>query len=234
MFSSSILKKCPLCSRLSSGLKAFLCRLIGNRVNCRCINQRTSKDVKRVNKINAAAPGCACEKHRMSKHSPRTVEESEQLARFVFSPMHVNRKTGEIMPSIFSHVHEKGCSIQRDSVAGTNEIGKFVESFLSNKSDRAWVGVLTSPCQNVRGIRVETDARGVCVYDTAEPGNPAHAEMCQTQYVIGDADRLELRNKLLAAFGDGVVIKPQEYRTGTVLAALPQELRARPLPHRAK
>lgn len=168
----------------------------------------------------------------MSKHSPCTVLASEQLARFVFSPMHVNKKTGQIKPSIFSHVHEKGCSIQRDSVAGTNEIGKFVTSFLSERSDRAWVGVLTGPCQNVRAIKVaETDDRGVCVYDTAEPRNPAHAEMCQTQYVVDEADRVELRKKLFEAFGGGVVIEPLQYRAGAVWAALSQELEARPESH---
>lgn len=168
----------------------------------------------------------------MSKHSPGTVVGSEQLARFVFSPMHVRKRSGDIMPSIFSHTRSRGCSIQRDSVAGTDEIVAFVKSFLKKKNDRTWIGVLSCPCQNVRDIKVaESDERAFCVYDTAELGNPAHAEVCQTQYVIEEADGPELRKKLFEAFGDGIVIKPLQYRSGAVLAALPQELQARPNPH---
>lgn len=228
MLSNSILKECPLCSRLSSRFKDLLCRLFGRRVDCRGINQRTRGNKQRVDAINAAAPDCACEKYRMSEHSPSTVANTEVLARFVFSPMHIHKKTGDILPSVFSHVHTVGCSIQRDSIAKTDEIVAFVKSFLDARDDRAWIGVLAGKCQDVRGISADESCdRAVCVFDTAEPENPAHGEMCQTNYIVEEADKLELRRNLFGAFGNGVVIQPSQYRDGAAWDQLPQHLQAR-------
>lgn len=223
-----MLKKCPLCSRLSSGLKGLLYRLIGRSIDCCGINQRTRDDKRRVDAINTAAPGCACEKFRMSKHSPYPVAESETLARFVFSPMHINKKTGAVLPSVFSHVQTVGCSIQRDSIAKFDEIVTFVRNFLAARDDRTWIGVLSGQCQKVRDIKAgESGDRAVCIFDTAEPENPAHAELCQTHYIIDEADQLELRRKLFVAFGDGLVIQPSQYRNGAAWAQLPQQLQVR-------
>lgn len=177
--------------------------------------------------INAAAPGCACEKYRMSEHSPHPVANSEILARFIFSPMHIDKK-GKLKPSVFSHVHSKGCSIQRDSVAKTDEMVAFVKQFLGSRHDFVWIGVLSGQCHNIRSIKVgETDNRSVCAYDTANPENTAHGELCQTQYVIEEADPGELRHDLFEAFGKGVVIQPHQYREGIVWEQLPQHLQAR-------
>lgn len=230
MSSSSIRKECPLCSRFSSGFKTLFRRLVGRDLNCRAINHASIEDDRRVTRIDAAAPDCACEKEKMSEYSPGTISMSERLARFVFSPMHVDRKTGNIKPSIFSHVHTKGCSIQRDSVAQPDEIDAFITKFLSAADNRIWVGVLLGQCKSVRNIKAaESDQRAVCVYDTAEKSNPAHGELCQTQYVVEEADRLELRRWLFAAFGDGIVVQPAQYRDGAVWISLPQHLKSRKL-----
>lgn len=105
----------------------------------------------------------------------------------------------------------------------------FVTSFLDAQDGRAWVGVLSGKCRDVRSIRPdETDDRAVCVFDTAEPENPAHGELCQTHYIVEEADRVELRRKLYVAFGDGTVIKPSQYRNGTAWGQLPRHLQDRP------
>lgn len=208
-------------SRFSSRLKGFLYRLIGRSIDCCSLNQRTQGDKHRVNAINKAAPGCACEKFRMSKYSPCPVADSETLSRFVFSPLHV-RKNGKLKPSIFSHVHERGCSIQRDSVAETSEIATFIKKFLTKNTRYSWIGVLYGQCRAVRHVKINgVDDRAVCVYDTAESGNPAHGELCQA-YSMDEADKVELRRKLLFAFGDGIVIQPAQYRNGAVRNQLPQ------------
>lgn len=228
MSSNSILKTCPLCSRLSSGLKGLLYRLIGRSVDCRGINQRTPHNERRVAAINAAAPGCVCENYRMSKHSPCPVANSETLTRFIFSPIHINKKTGAVKSSFFSHVHSKGCSIQRDSVARTDEIVTFVKGFLSTRDDFVWIGVLSGLCRNVRDIKAgESNDRAVCVFDTANLGNPAHGELFQTHYIIEESDQLELRRNLFVAFDSEVVIQPSQYRNGAVWAQLPQHLQDR-------
>lgn len=163
----------------------------------------------------------------MSKHSACPVCESETLARFVFLPIHINERTGQLKPSCFSHVHSKGCSIQRDSVARLDELLTFVETFLGRKDEYVWRGVLCGGCRDVRSIKAIEGHRAVCVYDTAEPENPAHGELCQTHYIIEEADQLELKRNLFAAFGDGSIIQPSEYRNGAVWQQLPQHLRAR-------
>ena len=65
----------------------------------------------------------------MSAHSPGVVDTSEVLARFVFSPIQIDRK-GKVKPNSFSHVHSKGCSIQRDSAVNDTEILALVENIL--------------------------------------------------------------------------------------------------------
>lgn len=68
-----------------------------------------------------------------------------------------------------------------------------------------------------------TANRSVCVFDTAERTNPAHAELFQTQYVIDEADQLELRRGLIASFSD--CFTPSDFRSGAVLTGLSPELR---------
>ena len=220
-------QKCPLCSRFSSGLKKFLSRFFGFGIDCQDIERRTHKSgEQRVAEVNAAAPDCACEKHPMSKYSPHPVENSETLARFIW-PMFVDKK-GKVKPNVFSHVYSKGCSIQRDSVAENGELLAFVKQFLTQNGKQAWKGVIYGQCGNIRSISADNPGRReVCVYDTAKLKNPAHGELFQSQYVIDEADRIELREKLFTAFGNGNMISPLQYRDGAVWNNLPHTLQAR-------
>ncbi len=164
----------------------------------------------------------------MSRHSPCAVENSEILARFVFSPIHIHHKTGNVKPSIFSHVFSVGCSIQRDSVATNKELISFANDFLGGDDKRSWRGVLLAECHELRSIKVENSLnRAVCVYDTAEQENPAHGEIGQTHHIINEADVVELRHALFTAFGNGAVIPPFQYRNGKVWDNLAQHFQAR-------
>jgi len=160
----------------------------------------------------------------MSKFSPGVVQADETLARFVFSPLHVGNN-GVMKPSVFSHVATKGCSIQRDTLATTDELIAFVTEFLTKGQRQAWYGVLISSCRSTRAIKLrEITERVVCVFDTAEAKYPAHAEICQTHH-IKEADGPELRKELFAAFGNGVAVKPANYRAGIVWNGLSSALR---------
>lgn len=155
----------------------------------------------------------------MSVHSPHRVENSEMLAMFVFSPIQINKK-GKLKPGIFDHVYGNGRSIQRDSIAKTEEILKFVKQMLGRRDDLIWKGLLLAKCHAIRSIMIEgTSKQAVCVYDTAEKDNPAHGEVCQSQYVVDEADRIELRSELWAAFGDEI-ISPMQYRNGMIWSNL--------------
>lgn len=199
---------------------------MGIKVDCQGVNQRTldSKE-QRVSEINAAAPDCSCEKYRMSKHSPGVVDNFEILARFIFSPIQFDKKKGKVTPAAFSHVYSKGCSIQRESIAQNDHVLLQVQQRLNSGDNFVWKGVLLAQCHDIRRILVGDTHRAVCVYDTADPENSTHAELCQTQYVIDEADKVELRGTLFFAFGD--LISPLQYRDGAVWDDLPQSLQIR-------
>jgi len=163
----------------------------------------------------------------MSEYSPTPIRDTERLTRFVFSPIHIG-KSGKVKSSVFSHVTEKGCSIQRDSIATNDEMVAFVTSFLAGKEDRSWVGVLSAKTGTIRSLKVgETAHRAICAYDTGNENNPAHGELCQSQYVIEEADRNELRANLFFSFGEGAIIAPKQYRNADIWNCLPAGLQLR-------
>lgn len=210
-------RTCRLCSKLSSALEWL--KNIFTRAGRKClrINASTNKGAKdRVKQFNARCPDCICENFRTSKHSPERVSNSEQLSRFVFSPIHVGKKG--ILPSVFSHTFTVGCSIQRETIVSEHELVYFVKEFLAGKTDRSWHGVLTADSKAVRGYTIDnTGRRAFCIYDTAEQYNRAHGEIHQAQYEIDEADKIELRSKLFEAFNGGIPTTPAAYRAGSIL-----------------
>ena len=187
---------------------------------CRQVNKRSSEGEQRVAVVNTECPDCICEQHKMSKHSPGFVSDEEKLTRFVFDPVHLKRNGG-IKPSIFSHVSTYGCSIQRESIVLDNELIQFLRNFLNKNPRQSWHGILTGECSSLRKVLVDSSGqRALCIYDTAEEDNPAHAEIHQSQYVVDEAGPAELRAKLFEIFNNGENTTPSEYRSGTVLAKL--------------
>jgi hypothetical protein len=140
--------------------------------------------------------------------------------------MHVTKK-GELKPSLFSHVLNKGCSVQRDSIASDREIRRFVRGFLGKKRDRVWLGTVSAKVADLRKILApDAVSRALCIYDTAEWRNPAHAEMCRTRHIVEEADEPELRGHLLKAFGGGTVLAREKCRDGSILAKVRNLMRA--------
>jgi hypothetical protein len=146
--------------------------------------------------------------------------------------MHVDRTGICVKPNFFSHVHRKGCSLQRESRATDTELIRFVDNFFATNTtaDAAWYGVLSANCNTVRSIRAPSspDDRATCVYDTGEPENPAHAEIFQTTH-IKEADELELRKDLLmSVFQNGLFTKREEYRGGAIWQGVSEPARVPP------
>jgi len=221
-------QKCRLCSLLFSKLRQLLRLAFGNGIVCRCIHRSSYDSDDRIQQINAEAPGCACEAHRMSKYSPRVVGDGERLARFVFSPIHVNTRKNRLKPSLFSHAENRGCSVQRDSLADYREIGTFVADFLAANTNCCWYAVVVAKCDDVRRIQIsDSRKRTICVYDTAERTNPTHAEMGLTPFALDDGDSNEMRRHLMTAFNTGSPFSPQAYRNGESWQTLAPEMRAR-------
>jgi hypothetical protein len=148
------------------------------------------------------------------------VQADEMLSRFVFSPMHIHRKTGAIMPNLFSHAERQGCSVQRER-ASNDELKTFVRDFLRAGADRKWLGVVSARSRDLRALRLSGAAgQAICIYDTAEAKNPAHAEVCWSGAVLEDGEGPELRKLLLDAFSAGLPTGPLSYRNGHVQRAL--------------
>jgi hypothetical protein len=143
------------------------------------------------------------------------VQSHEIIARFVFHDFHVG-KNGQVKPNTFSQVNTDGCSIQRDSIAPTDEINLFVRNFIRQNPGRTLQGVITAGCDALRNIRIDgIEGRTVCLYDTALPENPAHGEIFRAR-PLEPEDWAELRSALFDAFGGGPMTTPKEYREGTV------------------
>ena len=105
------------------------------------------------------------------------------------------------------------------------ELTSFLASFLKAGDDRTWHGVLVAKCKDIREIKLKVSAQqGLCVYDTSERPNPAHAEMFQSHFWNDNGDANEIRALLWAAFNNGIPIPPEEYYSGTILSALSSEL----------
>ena len=104
----------------------------------------------------------------MSRYYPNVVDSSEYVSLFVFLPIH-KTKNGNALPSIFSHVHLKGRSVQRESIATKSELIDFAHTFLSADVKRVWEGVLLAKCDDIRSIRLDKtlNCNGLTICDTS-------------------------------------------------------------------
>lgn len=221
-------KKYQTFSRLLSKAKQLFLRYF-SRLCRRCSRAferaETVEEAERVKTIIGACPEGECECCRVSEHSHGPVRGNERLARFVLSPVHVDKK-GRIKPSLFSHAATKGCSIQRES-ASTDELLAWLEGFLrKGKPDVAWCGVVVATAETVRSLRAaRKDLQCFAVYDTAQADNVSHAEIFES-YPIDEADGPEARKELLRIFS-GETFSSQQYRNSDLWKRLSPDLQAR-------
>lgn len=163
----------------------------------------------------------------MSHHSAGPVAADEQIARFFYYPMQIN-KNNRVIAGAFSHALSKGCSVQRETKASDAELSEHVTSFLNGGDDRKWCAVVIGNAQVIRNLEMEGfDGRLMCVYDPGEPTNPAHAEICATRIFEDDGSANEFRRVLGIAFNADRPLSPASYRGGEVMRLLGPEHRAR-------
>jgi hypothetical protein len=218
---------CRVCSKLSFRLKAIFFRLLGKEPECQKTFERIETEGNnRVAKLFSAIPHCACECCRVSKHSPNVITGDELIARHVISPVHV-MPDGKFKPSLFSHVFNKGCSVQREDHAEDPIVAHVVTQLAEAARDGGWFGMVFASAKDIRNICISSTCdRAVCLYDTAEPNNAAHAEIFLSRPIV-DADDNEIRAALHKCFGDGVYQKPEGYRDGRIWGLIDQPVRDR-------
>ena len=200
------------------------------QLDCHAINRESGAiDVKaRALEFATAAPNCVCELYTTSPHSPGVINDGEMLTRFIFSPIHINKKTGAVLSSAFSYANTSGCSVQREGFASAEELNRWLTKYLESNSEHHWMGTLDCNSALVKSLVLhDSPNRVVGVYDTAEENNPAHAEIFRTEHVITDADALEVKRELLKKFNGGVLTKPQSFRKGHLFEGLTEVLKNR-------
>jgi len=114
-------------------------------------------------------PDCGCE---------------ADVARLIYSPLHIDPDTREVTEAAFSDVKDKGLSVQREghtTPAALRALGekKRADDWAKGKTDRVFLGIVTGPVQAIRELTYEGGARTFCVYDSALLDQRAHADVCQ-------------------------------------------------------
>jgi hypothetical protein len=178
----------------------------------------------------------------MSPVSPGVVQDDETIIRLVVTPMHVDKKLPKLKSSFFDYVFSQGLSAQRlDHVANT-ELVNTVNSLISNRQDRAWIGYVQCQAKDIRRIKSEQESvQQFCVYDAAlpppnaqssdppEPDNPAHAEIHASRR-IPEAEQIEWRAELTKIFNAKGILSRRSLRDSAIWNALSDDLKCRAVP----
>jgi len=144
-------------------------------------------------------PQCNCETVSVSQYSPGVVEDNEILIRQIYSPIHIDKQTGKILPLAFLDVQDKGMSVNRKIYSSIEELNKKVQYKLRLDEKRGkgkgFEGIIYATCQDVRAIKTNDNLKAFCVYDTGNRNDISHADICQTisSRVEGSRIRSELR-----------------------------------------
>lgn len=117
----------------------------------------------------------------------------ERLARLIFTPIHVDLATGDVLPDAFSDVERHGLSVQRmlepEEAIHARGFAKAEADRARGKVDRAYLGYVDSDCAQIRGHSSPRE-KTFCVVDTGLNGNTLHADVVHT---IGDMQKSKIR-----------------------------------------
>lgn len=124
----------------------------------------------------------ALEEICVSKYSPGTVDNSENLARQIFSPIHLD-KDNRINAAFFTDVFDKGLSTNRlmysdpDKIHASGE--KTVKRIQEERNQtRTYIGFVSANTGDIRAITEEGSHRVYCVYDSSLEQDSSHADVC--------------------------------------------------------
>lgn len=188
---------------------------------CLCADSETrdnpSNIGNRVKHFEQECPKCFCEAFSFGRGSPGIVQDAESLIRFFFSP-HDCDDSGNPLPFAFQELTSVGFSVVRDGADDNALLYAAQKRLLNMKFGNKLVNVGIAQVSDVRKIEHIDDrkppCRAFCVYDTAEPDVPMHAEVCNSRG--SRSDRLRLRELFKAGlsphYRDGLLsnLKPKE------------------------
>lgn len=136
-----------------------------------------------------------------SCHSPGPVTDEEALLRLVISPIHLDVVNKTIRPSLLSDVKDKGGSVHRlkhitrEAAIGAGQAWQDQKN-ATGATQRTVHGTVTLPADDVRRLKVGTGHRAFCVFDTAKPDDPSHADI----FLVATCGEKELRSARLQLY----------------------------------
>lgn len=175
-------------------------------MSCPDLFASVAKDPRKAERIDAQSPDCACEAQSVSPHSPGPVRNDETVWRLILSPVHYDVTAGTVTESAFNDASGRGLSVQRLAVTGNeDDIRQRGYARAALKPDCVFECAIGAVAGAVRALRGTEDSGRFCIYDTAEAGDPGHADVCQTR--AGDKrTRRILRRELQKQFS--LLIRP--------------------------
>jgi glutamate 5-kinase len=128
----------------------------------------------------------------------------EVLIRVVYSPQHVEADTSRLKPTALDDASNKGLSTDRRQHTTIEEVQARITKKLNEpraiEKGHEYKGVVVIPCGAVRGLSND-GKRLFAVYDTAQEGNHAHADVCQVR--LSKVEGAMARKRLIAALRNG-------------------------------
>jgi hypothetical protein len=153
-------------------------------------------------KYDAQFPNCVNEQSSVSQHSPGVVQNDEELTRMIFSPIHIDKDTGQLTQLAFLDAVDKGLSVNRTLHTSLKELEQKASLIIANAQQRGrarhLVGLAKTKCENIRAIITNDSKQAFCVYDTATSQDQSHADICQA--VVGKSQGNEVREELRKLF----------------------------------
>ena len=122
------------------------------------------------------------EDSQSSVYSSEVVKDEEEIARLILSPIHIDKDTGDILPTAYDDVFNKGLSVNRlsmhESYSSIHQMGKEKEARdIERDPLRKYLGFTIANVEEIRRCKIET-VREFAVYDTALELVPCHADVC--------------------------------------------------------
>ncbi|WP_146030401.1 hypothetical protein [Thalassospira sp. GB04J01] len=139
---------------------------------CRAALSATEDKVNEVNKCTSEP--CGCEKYRASENSPGPVLDEETLNYLVPTP-DGRTESGHINPLFMNQVALNGLSVLRNT-ASNSEFELTIKQLRPRweSKERKLEGIVSFDARSVRYLEGK---RLCCIYDTALPDKPNHADV---------------------------------------------------------
>lgn len=143
-----------------------------------------------------------------SRMSPGPVANDETLYRQLHHPVYVDKASGELKPTAFDDVLDKGLSVERPKHCSLEDIVQHgrdrAEHYNATCSDpekvRSLISLLRLSAEQVRELQIDGE-KAIGVFDTALPELPAHADVCML-VAKNRLNNREVRSHLFLKFAD--------------------------------